>query len=86
MLLPPQYAYLFIKRSTRLASSFVVVVKEGGKVLSSNTHTTNEKHGLLGLLILSKEETTKGVEAESSISAGCCSSEHLFLQNALQVV
>jgi len=34
----------------------------------------------------SKEETTKGVEAESSISAGYCSSEHLFLQNALQIV
>jgi hypothetical protein len=34
----------------------------------------------------SMEETTKGVEAESSISAGYFSSEHLFLQNALQVV
>ena len=54
--------------------------------ISMHTHTTNDKHGLLGLLILSKEETTKGVEAESSISAGYCSSEHLFLQNALQVV
>jgi len=38
------------------------------------------ENGLLGLIVLTEEETAEGVELDSNIPEGYCSSWHSFLQ------